>query len=243
MAGRTALKQVLGSSDIVFIATGLGGGTGTGAAPVVAEIAKKVGALTVAMVTLPFSWEGHKRMETAVGGLTRLREKVDNMILIHNERINRLVSGDTSMQDAFKTADEAVTEGILVVSEIVNTPGDINVDLADIRAILALPGNALMSIGQGFGIDAAVDAADFAIKNPLLDLSIHGAKGVLFTVKGGANLTLNQVNAAGRRISQAVDPEALIFFGMSLRPDMGDKVKLTVIATGIPDDVKAKRRV
>ncbi len=235
LAGRSALRQVLSGSDIVFITTGLGGGTGTGAAPLVAEIAKKGGAVTVAMVTLPFSWEGHKRMETAVGGLSKLREKVDNMILVHNDLISRLVSGETPMDEAFKACDEAVTEGILVVTEIVNQPGDINVDLADIRAILSYPGSALMSIGQGSGVDGAVEAAEKAIRNPLLDLSINGAKGVLFTVKGGPKLTLNQVNAAGRLISRAVDHEAMIFFGMTLRPEMGDKVRLTVIATGIPE--------
>ncbi|MFA4835433.1 MAG: cell division protein FtsZ [Dehalococcoidia bacterium] len=235
-SGRKALKQVLSGSDIVFICSGLGGGTGTGAGPVVAEIAKSVGATTVAMVTLPFSWEGHKRMETAMGGLSKLREKVDNLIMVHNDRIAQLVKADTLMQEAFKAADSAVSEGILVVSEIVNTAGDINVDLADIRAILAMPGNALMSIGMGSGANGAREATESAINNPLLDLSIKGAKGVLFTVKGGQKLTLGQVNTAGKLISDAVDPEATIFFGMTMKPEMGDNVKITVIATGIPDN-------
>lgn len=240
LSGKTGLRQVLSGSDIVFITTGLGGGTGTGAAPVVAEMARKVGALTVAMVTLPFSWEGQKRMQTALSGLSKLKDKVDNVILVHNDLIARLVSGDSTMKEAFKAADSAVTEGIMVVSEIVNTPGDINVDLADVRAVLALPGNALMSIGQSSGIDGAMEAAEKAIRNPLLDMSISGAKGVLFTVKGGPGLTLKQVNSAGRRIAQAVDPDAMIFFGMAIKPEMGDKIRITIIATGIPDSVKRK---
>lgn len=243
LAGRAALKQVLSGSDVVFITTGMGGGTGTGAAPVVAEIAKKVGALAVALVTLPFAWEGHRRMENALSGLSKLKSKVDNMILVHNDLISSLVSKNTPMQEAFKRVDDVVTEGILVVNEIVNTPGDINVDLADVRAILALPGNALMSIGEGSGIDAAQEAAEKAVKNPLLDLSIAGAKGALFTVKGGPRLTVNQVNAAGRMISKALDPDAMIFFGMSIRPDMESRVRITIIATGIPDHEKARQAI
>lgn len=241
LAGKAALRQVLSGSDIVFIATGLGGGTGTGAAPVVADIAKKCGALVVGMVTLPFSWEGHKRLETAIGGLSRLRERVDNLILIHNDRLSNLVRGDVAMQEAFKIADSAVAEGILVVAEIVNVPGDINVDLADIRSIMALPGQALMAIGSGSGVNGAQQAAENAIKNPLLDISIAGAQGVLFTVKGGPKVTLGQVNAAGRLIAKTADPEAIIFFGMHIQQDMGDEVRLTLIATGIPDQVKSAK--
>ncbi len=235
LAGRAALRQVLSGSDIVFIATGLGGGTGTGAAPVVAEVAKKCGALVVAMVTLPFAWEGHKRLETALSGLNKLREHVDNMILVHNDRLSNLVRGDVPMQEAFKIADSAVAEGILVVAEIVNVPGEINVDLADIRAIMAMSGQALMAIGSGSGVNGAQQAAESAVKNPLLDTGIEGAKGVLFTVKGGPKLTLGQVNAAGRFISKAVDPDCTIFFGMHILQEMGDEVRLTLIATGIPD--------
>lgn len=240
--GRTGLRQVLSGSDIVFITSGLGGGTGTGAAPVVAEIAKKVGALTVAMVTLPFSWEGHRRMETAMGGLARLRDQVDNMILIHNDMMADVVPSNATMKEAFKVTDEAVTEGIMVVDEIVNAPGEINVDLADVKAILGMPGNALMSIGEASAKEGGAAAAtDKAIKNPLLDLSVNGAQGVLFVVKGGPNLTLNDVNQAGRRISQAVSPDAMIFFGMSLKPEMEDRVRITVIATGIPEPKDKKK--
>jgi len=243
VSARKALKQVLSGSDIVFVCTGLGGGTGTGAAPVVAEIAKSVGALTVAMVTLPFAWEGHRRMETALSGLSRLRENVDNIIMVHNDLMASLVPTNATMAEAFRVTDEACTEGIMVVNEVVNSPGEINVDLADVKAILALPGEALMSIGQGSGKDAAVQAAENAIKNPLLDISVDGAKGVLFTVKGGQQLTLAQVNAAGRKISQAVDEDAMIFFGMNLKPGMEDKVRITIIATGIPEgQSKAKKQ-
>jgi cell division protein FtsZ len=235
VSGRAALAQVLSGSDIVFICTGLGGGTGTGAAPVVAEVARKVGALVIGMATLPFSWEGHKRMETAFSGLKKMKDNVDNIILVHNDRLGALASGKTAMSDVFKMADSVVAEGILVVAEIVNVPGDINVDLADIRSVMSLKGEALMAIGTSEGPLGAQEAAEKAIKNPLLDVSINGAKGVLFTVKSGPKLSLGQVNAAGKLISQAVDPEAMIFFGMQTVPEMGDQVKVTLIATGIPE--------
>jgi cell division protein FtsZ len=235
VSGRAALAQVLSGSDIVFICTGLGGGTGTGAAPVVAEVARSLGALTIGMATLPFSWEGHKRMETALSGLKRMKENVDNIILIHNDRLGDLASGRTAMPDVFKMADSVVAEGILVVAEIVNIPGDINVDLADIRSVMSLRGEALMAIGTSSGPLGAQEAAEKAIKNPLLDISISGAKGILFTVKSGPKLSLGQVNAAGKRISKAVSPDAMIFFGMQTVPDMGDEVKITIIATGIPE--------
>lgn len=234
LSGRAALAQVLSGSDIVFICTGLGGGTGTGAAPVVAEVARKVGALVIGMATLPFSWEGHKRMETAFSGLKKMKENVDNIILVHNDRLGALASGKTAMSDVFKMADSVVAEGILVVAEIVNVPGDINVDLADIRSVMSLKGEALMAIGTSEGPLGAQEAAEKAIKNPLLDVSINGAKGVLFTVKSGPKLSLGQVNAAGKLISGAVDPEAMIFFGMQTVAEMGDQVKVTLIATGIP---------
>ncbi|MBM3133650.1 MAG: cell division protein FtsZ [Chloroflexi bacterium] len=242
LSGRNALRQALSGSDIVFVCSGMGGGTGTGAAPVVAEIAKSVGALTVAMVTLPFSWEGHRRMETALSGLSRLRANVDNLILVHNDLMASLAPSNATMAEAFRITDEAVTEGVMVVNEVVNQPGEINVDLADVKAILALPGESLMSIGQGSGKDAAVQAAENAIKNPLLDISINGAKGVLFSVKGGQQMTLAQVNAAGRKISQAVDPDAMIFFGMNLKSGMEDKVRITIIATGIPESQPKTRQ-
>ena len=235
VTGRAALAQVLSGSDIVFICTGLGGGTGTGAAPVVAEVAKRVGALVIGMATLPFSWEGHKRMETALSGLKKMKENVDNIILVHNDRLGALASGETAMPEVFKIADSVVAEGILVVAEIVNVPGDINVDLADIRSVMSLKGEALMAIGTSEGPLGAQEAAEKAIKNPLLDISINGAKGVLFTVKSGPKLSLGQVNAAGKLISSAVDPDAMIFFGMQTVPEMGDQVKVTLIATGIPE--------
>jgi len=234
ISGRAALAQVLSGSDIVFICTGLGGGTGTGAAPVVAEVARKIGALVIGMATLPFSWEGHKRMETAFSGLKKLKENVDNIILVHNDRLGTLASGETAMSEVFKMADSVVAEGILVVAEIVNVPGDINVDLADIRSVMSLHGEALMAIGTSAGPFGAQTAAEKALKNPLLDVSINGAKGILFTVKSGPKLSLGQVNAAGKLISAAVAPDAMIFFGMQTIPEMGDQVQITLIATGIP---------
>lgn len=237
LADRAALKKALAGSDIVFIASGMGGGTGTGAAPVVAEIAKQTGALTIAMVTLPFSWEGHRRMETALGGLSRLRAHVDNVVYIHNDMIAQLVHGNATVHEAFKVTDQAITDGIMMVNEVVNTPGEINVDLADLRTIFNLPGTALMSVGEAANDkDGAVKAARGAIQNRLPDLSVTGAQGVLFTVKGGPEITLGEVNTVGRLISQAVSPDAVIFFGMSFNPDFHNgKVRVTIIATGIPD--------
>jgi cell division protein FtsZ len=193
-------------------------------------------------VTLPFTWEGHKRMETALSGLSKLRTNVDNVILCSNDMMAKLAPSGATMQEAFKAVDASLTEGILVVNEIVNQPGDINVDLADVRVVLGLPGNALMSIGEAAGKDAAPIAAENAIKNPLLDISLTGAQGVLFTVKGGPKLTLNEVNAAGKKISQSVSHDATIFFGMSIKADMQNKVKVTIIGTGIPEKGSAIKK-
>jgi cell division protein FtsZ len=237
VSDRATLEEMLVGADIVFITAGLGGGTGTGAAPVVAEVAKETGAMAVGMVTLPFSWEGRKRLEAAIGGLSRLREKADNLILVHNDRLTRLVPEEVTMQEALKLADEAVAQGILVVADVVNVPGDINVDLADIKTVLGYPGASLMAIGESSGLKGVQTAVQTALQNPLLDLSINGAQGVLFDVRGGPNLTLHQVNEAGRIIAKASDPQAMIFFGLRIDPGMGDKFQLTILATGIPEKV------
>ncbi len=235
VSDRASLEEMLADRDIVFITAGLGGGTGTGAAPVVAEVARETGAMTVGMVTLPFSWEGRKRLETAIGGLSRLREKADNLILVHNDRLTRMVPEEVTMQEALKLADEAVAQGILVVVDIMNVPGDINVDLADIKTVLGYPGASLMAIGEGSGPKGVQVAVQSALQNPLLDLSINGAKGVLFAVRGGSDVTLHQVNEAGRTIAKAVDPQAVIFFGLNIDPEMENKFRLTILATGIPE--------
>jgi len=227
------LRAALKDSELVFITSGMGGGTGTGAAPYVAHLAKEMGALVVGVVTTPFSFEGSRRIKDAIAGVGRLRPYVDNLIVIHNDRLLQFVSHDAKMIEAFKTADEVVTQGILSVSELINVPGEINVDFADVRSIMDHPGGALMAIGTGRGRMGAVEAAKQAIANPLLNLSIKGARGVLFSVKGGDQLTLGAVNAAGELIGQSVRKDASIFFGMSVDNTLEDGVKLTLIATGL----------
>ena len=229
------LRAALKNSELVFITSGMGGGTGTGASPYVAHLAKEMGALVVGVVTTPFSFEGTRRIGDAIAGVARLRPFVDNLIVIHNDRLLQYVSHDAEMLEAFRTADEVVTQGILSVSELINVPGEINVDFADVRSIMDHPGGALMAIGQGCGKMGALEAASQAISNPLLNLSIKGAQGVLFSVKGGRELTLGGVNAPGALISKSVKKDAAIYFGMSIDDSYEDNVKLTMIATGLKE--------
>ena len=229
------LRGVLKNAELVFVTAGMGGGTGTGAAPFVAHLAKEMGALVVGVVTTPFSFEGSRRIGEAIAGVSRLRPYVDNLIVIHNDRLLQYVNHDAEMIEAFKTADEVVTQGILSVSELINVPGEINVDFADVRSIMLHPGGALMAIGMGTGKMGALEAAGQAIANPLLDLSIKGAEAVLFSVEGGEELTLGGVNAAGELIGKAVKKNAAIFFGMSIDRSLEDTVKLTLIATGLKE--------
>ncbi len=232
---KAALQRAVAHSDLVFIATGLGGGTGTGAAPVVAELVKHAGVLTVAIATTPFAWEGAKRMETAMVGMAKLKEKVDNLIIVHNDSLLKMVPKDVSIQEALKVVDTVVMQGINSVAELVNVPGDINVDLADVKTIFKFAGRALMAVGEGSGQYGAAQACQMAMGNPLVDLSIEGAKGILFNVKGGTGLTLGDVNSVGEALSRKVDPQATIFFGMSTDPELQTTTRLTVIATGIPE--------
>jgi cell division protein FtsZ len=234
--GKTALRQAIRQADLVFLAVGMGGGTGTGAAPVVADIAKLSGALVIGVVTTPFAFEGTRRQEIAHSGIAVLRGKVDNLIVIHNDQLLELFQTDVSMEAALHMANEAVMHGILSVAELVNVPGAINVDLADVKSIMQMPGQALMAIGEGQGPGAPLEAARAALTNPLLDLShIDDAKGVLYNVSGGPSMTLGEVNAAGQFISSLVDPGAMIFFGMAKNHTAEDKVHFTLIATGIPE--------
>ncbi|MFH1560016.1 MAG: cell division protein FtsZ [Chloroflexota bacterium] len=230
------IRDSLKNAEMVFITSGMGGGTGTGAAPYVASIAKDMGALVVGVVTTPFSFEGSRRIGQAIAGVARLRPYLDNLIVIHNDRLLKYVDHDAEMMDAFKTADEVVTQGILSVSELINVPGEINVDFADVRTIMGYPGAALMAIGQGRGKMGVVDAARQAMANPLLNMSIKGAQGVLFSVKGGHTLSLGGVNAAGELIGNTVRRNAAIFFGMSVDESLEDTVKLTLIATGLREN-------
>ncbi len=228
------LRRILADSELVFVTAGMGGGTGTGAAPYVAYLAKEMGALVVGVVTTPFSFEGRRRLGSAMAGVDRLRPYVDNLIMIHNDRLLNYVNHDAPMVEAFRTADEVVTQGIMSVSELINVPQEINVDFADVRSIMNNPGGALMAIGKGYGNSGPVEAARQAIANPLLNLSIDNAKGVLFMVKGGSQaLTLGGVNSAGNLIADTVRKDATIFFGMGIDESMGDEVRLTLIATGL----------
>ncbi len=230
------LRDALKNAELVFVTAGMGGGTGTGAAPYVSHLAKEMGALVVGVVTTPFSFEGKKRMGDAISGIRRLRPYMSNLIVIHNDRLLQYVSHDAEMLEAFKTADEVVTQGILSISQLINEPGEINVDFADVQTIMGHPGGAIMAIGEGKGKNGTVDAAMQALSNPLLNLSINGAKGVLFSVKGGHEVTLGGVNEAGKIIRKAVDAKAHIFFGMTVDHTMEGAISLTMIATGLKED-------
>ncbi|MBM3944086.1 MAG: cell division protein FtsZ [SAR202 cluster bacterium] len=230
------VRRVLKDAELVFITAGMGGGTGTGATPYVAHLAKEMGALVVGVVTTPFSFEGSRRRGDAISGVRRLRPYVDNLIVIHNDRLLRYMHHDAEMLEAFRTADEVVTQGILSVSELINVPGEINVDFADVRSIMGSPGGALMAIGEGAGKMGPVEAAKQAIRNPLLNLSIQDAKGVLFSVRGGHEVTLGGCNAAGQLIRKVASKNAKIFFGMTVDYAMEGKVQLTLIATGLKEE-------
>jgi cell division protein FtsZ len=232
---KQALKQIINGADLVFLAIGMGGGTGTGAAPIVADMAKQAGALVVAVATTPFTFEGARRLETAHSGIAELKNHVDNLIVIHNERLLSLFKGDTSMEEALCLADDAVMLGVLSVAELVNLPGEINVDLADVKTIMKVPGKAMMAIGEARGKGGPLEAAKQAVNNPLLDVSLEGAKGVLFNVTGGPSMTLGEVNEAGEYIAAQVDHRAMIFFGMVNGDAKDDLTRVTLIATGIPD--------
>jgi len=229
---RDEVKELLSGADMVFITCGMGGGTGTGAAPVVAEVSKQAGALTIAVVTKPFTFEGVHRNEVADDGIVRLLGKVDTLIIIPNDRLLDLCDQKTVVDNAFKLADDVLRHGVQAIAEVITVPGLINLDFADVKAVMQDAGPAWMSIGIGSSKNRAVDAAKEALASPLLDVSIDGAKGVLFNVAGGAGLTLFEVNEAADVIKQAVDPGANIIFGVVQDPSMGEEMRLTLIATG-----------
>jgi len=229
---RDELAQLVTGSDMVFVTAGMGGGTGTGSISVVAEIAKKSGALTIAIVTKPFGFEGRHRAKNAEEGLARLASKCDTLIIIPNDRLLALCDRQTSIENAFRMADECLRHGVQAISEVITVPGMINLDFADVKAIMKDAGPAWMSIGMGTGNNRAVDAAKDALASPLLDVSIKGAKGVLFNITGSANLTLHEVNLAAEIIRQSVDPGANIIFGVRHDEKMDKDVKITLIATG-----------
>lgn len=230
------IKEALKGADMVFITAGMGGGTGTGASPIVAKTARELGALTIAVVTKPFSFEGAKRAELAENGLSQLLESVDTMITIPNDRILQIADKKTSLIDAFALADEVLKQGIQGISELITVHGLINVDLADVKVIMKDSGSALMGVGNASGENKAVDAAKAAINSPLLEVSIDGAKGILFAVTGGPSLSMNEVHEAAKVVTESADDNAKIIFGAVIDPNMKDEIKVTVIATGFSDD-------
>jgi cell division protein FtsZ len=226
------IGQALADSDMVFITAGLGGGTGSGAAPIVAELAKEAGALTIAVVTKPFAFEGARRKLVAEKAAEELKAKVDTLITIPNDRLKDVVEKNTSILDSFKVVDDVLRQGVQGISDIITMPGLINLDFADVRAIMKDAGSALMGIGRGSGDNRAIDAARAAIASPLLEVNIAGAQGILFNITGSSNLSLFEVTEAAEEIRAAADPEANIIFGTSFNDRLGDEVSITVIATG-----------
>ncbi|MFA5076294.1 MAG: cell division protein FtsZ [Patescibacteria group bacterium] len=226
------IRDLLKNADMVFVTCGLGGGTGTGAAPIVAEIARDMGALTVAVVTKPFAFEGAQRRAIAEKGLEELAQRVDTIITIPNDRLLQIIDKKTLLLDAFNIVDDVLRQGVQGISELITVPGLINVDFADVKAIMRDSGSALMGIGHSKGENRAIEAAKSAIASPLLELSIEGAKGILFTIAGSSNLSMHEVNEAAKVITGSADPDAKIIFGAIINEDLSDDVKITVVATG-----------
>lgn len=229
---REELAKVLKGADMVFVTAGMGGGTGTGAAPIVAEVAKEMGALTVGVVTRPFTFEGRKRAMQAEKGIAELKSKVDTLITIPNDRLLQVVDKHTTIHEAFRIADDVLRQGVQGISDLIAVPGLINLDFADVKTIMSNTGSALMGIGQANGENRAADAARKAISSPLLETSIEGARGVLLNITGGTNLTLFEVNEAAGIIAEAADPEANIIFGAVIDENLKEEIRVTVIATG-----------
>ncbi len=241
---REEIENVLQGADMVFITAGEGGGTGTGAAPVVADIARSIGALTIAVVTRPFGFEGRRRAVQADGGIVRLKEKVDTQIVIPNDRLLSVANEQTSVLDAFRMADDVLLHGVQGITSLITTPGLINTDFADVRMIMSDAGSALMGIGQAQGDSRAVNAARAAISSPLLEASVEGARGILLNISGGADLGLFEVNDAAEVVHEVAHPDANIIFGAVVDETMGAEVRVTVIAAGFDrwDDERDSQR-
>ena len=229
---RDEIKEALSGADMVFITAGMGGGTGTGAAPVVAEICREINALTVGVVTRPFSFEGPRREKAALEGIANLREHADTLIVIPNDRLLQIVDKKVSLKHAFSQADDVLRQGIQGISELITIPGLVNLDFADVKAIMSEGGSALMAIGTGKGDDRARAAAEMAISSKLLDITIDGARGILFNVTGGEDLTLYEVNEAAAIIKESAHPDVNFIFGAVINPDMKEEIRVTVVATG-----------
>jgi len=234
------IEQALAGADMVFVTAGEGGGTGTGGAPVVARIAKSVGALTVGIVTKPFSFEGKRRQGQAEEGVAALREEVDTLIVVPNDRLLEIGDRTISMIQAFETADHILLAGVQGITDLITTPGLINLDFADVKSVMQDAGSALMGIGSSRGADRAIKAAELAIASPLLETSIEGAQGVLMSIQGGSNLGLYEINDAAKLVEEAVHPDANIIFGAVIDDSLGDEVRVTVIAAGFDPATQAK---
>ena len=226
------MYEVLRGSDMVFITSGMGGGTGTGAAPIMAQIAKEVGALTIGVVTRPFTFEGSRRIQSAETGISKLKEQSDTLIVIPNDRLLQIVDKRANLNQAFRMADDVLRQGVQGISELITVPGLINLDFADVRTIMSEGGAALMAVGSAKGEEAASKAAEQAISSQLLDITIDGAHGILFNVTGGSDLTLYDVNQAAAIIKETAHPDVNLIFGAVIDPNMKDEVRITVIATG-----------
>lgn len=226
------IEEALRGADMVFVTAGEGGGTGTGGAPVVAKIAKSIGALTIGVVTKPFSFEGRRRQSQAEGGVQRLKEEVDTLIVVPNDRLLEISDRGISMIEAFATADQVLLAGVQGITDLITTPGLINLDFADVKSVMQGAGSALMGIGSARGADRAIKAAELAVESPLLEASIEGAHGVLLSIQGGSNLGIFEINDAAQLVKEAAHPEANIIFGTVIDDTLGDEVRVTVIAAG-----------
>ena len=233
------IEEALEGADMVFVTSGMGGGTGTGAAPIVASIAKELGALTVGVVTRPFNFEGKKRQVQSTAGINSLKGAVDTLIVIPNDRLLDIVDKSTPMMQAFVEADNVLRQGVQGISDLINVSGTVNLDFADVKTIMTEQGEALMGIGVGEGENRAADAAKMAINSPLLETSIDGAKGILLNISGSSDLSIFEVNEAAEIISDAADPDANIIFGSVIDESLGDKVQITVVATGFNSSAKS----
>lgn len=240
---REEIKQALKGADMVFVTAGMGGGTGTGAAPIIANVARELGALTVAVVTKPFTFEGRRRMSVAEKGIVSLKESVDTLIVIPNDRLLQVVEKRTPILEAFRVADDILRQGVQGISDLIAVPGLINLDFADVKTIMKETGNALMGIGIASGENKAVEAAKKAIASPLLETSIEGARGVLLNITGGASLGLFEVNDAAEIVANAADPEANFIFGAVIDESLQDEVRITVIATGFDQRICVRRQL
>ncbi|HOB79628.1 MAG TPA: cell division protein FtsZ [Ornithinibacter sp.] len=235
------IEEVLRGADMVFVTAGEGGGTGTGGAPVVARIARGLGALTIGVVTRPFTFEGRRRANQAETGIAQLREEVDTLIVIPNDRLLSISDRGVSMLDAFRSADQVLLSGVQGITDLITTPGLINLDFADVKSVMQGAGSALMGIGSARGEDRAVQAAELAISSPLLEASIDGAHGVLLSIQGGSDLGLFEINEAARLVQEAAHPEANIIFGAVIDDALGDEVRVTVIAAGFDGGAPVRR--